>query len=125
VSHDLAVWDGPRPADDSEAGRVFQQLYARYIGCEDDVPPTPAIRGYVEALLERWIDMTDDDVDDLSPWSAGPLMNEAQGPVIYFAMRWSMCEQVSAEAAQMAADRGLICFDPQLERMRPPPHPSA
>jgi hypothetical protein len=121
VSYDLAVWEGLRPADDSEASRVFLQLYDRYLGSEGDVAPTPRIRGYVEALLERWTDLTEDDVDDLSPWSDGPLMNNAQGPIIYFAMRWSMCEEVSAEAAQMAAERGLVCFDPQLERTRPFP----
>jgi hypothetical protein len=121
VSYDLAVWEGERPADDAEALRTYQALYERYIGGSDDpVEPTPKIRRYVEALLERWIDMTEDE-DDISPWSAGPLMDEASGPFIYFAMRWSMCEEVSAQAARMADDHGLVCYDPQADRLRPTP----
>jgi hypothetical protein len=34
-------------------------------------------------------------------------------------MRDSMAEEVSAAAAQMAADRGLVCFDPQWNCLRP------
>ena len=81
-------------------------------------PPTPAIREYVAALLDRWIDMTEDD-EDISPWSDGPLVDNASGPIIYFAMRYSMADEVSAAAARMAADRGLVCFDPQWDRRRP------
>lgn len=120
MTYDLAVWEGPRPADDVEAGAAFQQLYAQYIGdAVGDVPPTARIRGYVEALLDRWIDLTEDD-DDLSPWADGPLIDNAQGPIVYFSMVWSRCEEVSAQAAQLAADHGLNCFDPQLDRSRPP-----
>ncbi|MET8283567.1 hypothetical protein ABZU91_32440, partial [Micromonospora sp. NPDC005174] len=73
---------------------------------------------YVHTLLERWIDMTEDE-EDASPWSDGPMIGNASGPIIYFAMRYSMCEEVSAEAAKMAAEQGLICFDPQWDRLRP------
>ena len=84
-----------------------------------EVPPTNAIRAYVEALLDRWIDMTEEDVDDISPWADGPLINNASGPIIYFAMRPSMADEVSAAAARMAVDRGLVCFDPQRDCLRP------
>ncbi|MGQ5259587.1 hypothetical protein ACTWLT_02395 [Micromonospora sp. ZYX-F-536] len=118
MSYDLAVWEGDEPTDDGEGGRVFQQLYRKYIDAEDETPPKPRIRAYVHALLERWIDMTEDE-EDVSPWSDGPMIGNASGPIIYFAMRYSMCEEVSAEAARMAAERGLICFDPQWDRLRP------
>lgn len=121
MSYDLAVWEGDQPADDVEGGRVFRQLYDKYIAAGGETPtptPTPHMRAYVDALLERWIDMTEDD-QDVSPWSDGPLVNNASGPIIYFSMRYSMCEQVSAEAARMAAERGLITFDPQWDRLRP------
>jgi hypothetical protein len=72
----------------------------------------------VEALLARWIDITEDE-DDVSPRSDGPLIDNASGPIIYFAMRYSMAEEVSAAAARMAADRGLVCFDPQWDCLRP------
>jgi hypothetical protein len=117
MSYDLAVWEGDQPADDATADEVYKQLYGAYAEGEDQ-PPALRIRAYVRALLERWVDMPDDE-DDVSPWSAGPLMNEASGPFIYFAMRYSMCEEVSAGAARMAAEHGLVCYDPQLQRLRP------
>jgi hypothetical protein len=120
MSYDLAVWEGEQPADDVEGRRVFRQLYDEYMhrGAKRDTPPTPHIQAYVGALLERWIDMTEDE-EDVSPWSDGPMINNASGPIIYFAMRYSMADEVSAEAATMAAERGLVCFDPQWDRLRP------
>ncbi|MET7751625.1 hypothetical protein [Micromonospora sp. NPDC005367] len=117
MSYDLAVWEGELPADDGAAGKVYDQLYAAYIEGEE-LPPTPRIRAYVLALLDRWVDMPDDE-HDVSRWSVGPLMDEASGSFVYFTVRYRMCEEVSAEAACMAADRGLVCYDPQWERLRP------
>jgi hypothetical protein len=119
VTYDLAVWEGERPADDS-SGAYFKSLYERYIDTDVEIPPTPAIRAYVETLLQRWIDMTED-VDDVSPWADGPLINNAAGPVIYFAMRPSMADEVSAAAARMAESQGLVCYDPQWDCLRPAP----
>ena len=83
-----------------------------------DEPPTPAIRGYVKALLERWPDI-DIDAGEDSPWATGPLMSEAVGPFFYFPMVFSMADEASEYAAQVAAEHGLVCFDPQLSRLRP------
>ncbi|MFG2045606.1 hypothetical protein [Dactylosporangium sp. NPDC048998] len=118
MTYDLAVWEGDRP-DESDAARVFATLYDRYIGGGDS-PPTPAIRAYVESLLDRWYEMGDPrDLDDTSPWSDAPLMNDASGPIVYFGMRYSMADEVSAACAQMAAERGLVCFDVQWNQLRP------
>jgi hypothetical protein len=120
VTYDLAVWEGDRP-DEALAGETFRVLYDRYIGYDGvAAEPTPAIRAYVEALLDRWYEMGDPrDVDDTSPWSDAPLMNNANGPIIHFAMRYSMAEEVSAACARIAAERGLVCFDVQWNRLRP------
>jgi hypothetical protein len=118
MSYDLAVWEGERPADDKTAGRAFNDLYDRLIDAEVGQPPTDRITAYVAALLERWCDLTEDE-DDTSPWSTGPLIGEARGPLIYFPMRWSMAEEASAFAADVARSRGLVCFDPQLNKVRP------
>jgi hypothetical protein len=92
MSYDLAVWEGERPADDRAAGRAFMDLYDRYVDTEAEHPPTERIAAYVAALLERWCDVTED-VEDTSPWSTGPLIGEARGPLVYFPMRWSMAER--------------------------------
>ena len=109
MSYDLAVWDGDKPADNAMAGEVFTQLYDRYIDTDEE---------YVAALLARWVDLTEDE-EDTSPWSTGPLIGEAAGPLIYFPMRYSMAEEASAYAAHLAASMGLVCFDPQLRLLRP------
>ncbi|MGN6694787.1 MAG: hypothetical protein ACTHN0_11490, partial [Aquihabitans sp.] len=79
---------------------------------------TPAIVAYVDALLARWPDITTDGGAD-SPWADGPLINNATGPVISFSMRWSAAEDASWLAAELAQTHGLVCFDPQAERLRP------
>ncbi|MFB9415932.1 hypothetical protein [Dactylosporangium matsuzakiense] len=118
MSYDLAVWEGDRP-DESDAAQVFRTLYERYFDGAGS-PPTQAIRAYVESLLDRWYELGDPrDVDDTSPWSDGPLMNNASGPIMYFAMRYSMADEISAACAQMAAERGLVCFDVQWNQLRP------
>lgn len=118
MSYDLAVWEGERPADDKAARQAFINLYGRYVDTDVEHPPHERIADYVAALLERWCDLTEDE-EDTSPWSTGPLIGEASGPLVYFPMRWSMAEEASAYAATLADSMGLICFDPQQKRLRP------
>ncbi|WP_229927919.1 hypothetical protein [Kitasatospora indigofera] len=73
------------------------------------------IAAFVSALLERW----PEDEYDTSPWSTGPLIREARGPLIYFPMRWGMAVEASAYAAEVASSTGLNCFDPQARQLRP------
>ncbi|MFE2229937.1 hypothetical protein [Streptomyces kronopolitis] len=119
MSYDLAVWEGDRPADDAAAALCFTDLYDRYIATEKPaVPPVERIAAFVSTLLELWPDLTEDE-DDTSPWSTGPLIREARGPLIYFPMRWSMAAEASAYAAGVASSMGLNCFDPQARQLRP------
>ncbi|MER5399818.1 hypothetical protein [Streptomyces sp. NPDC002599] len=118
MSYDLAVWEGERPTDDRTAGRVFNDLYDCYLDGENMLPPSERIAAYVGALLERWCDVTKD-VEEASPWAAGPLISEASGPVIYFALRWDRAEEASAYAAALAGSMGLVCFDLQQRQLRP------
>ena len=47
-----------------------------------------------------------------SPWAAGPLLEEASGRTIYFAVAWSAADEVPPVAASIAAELGLVCYDP-------------
>ncbi|WP_307721578.1 hypothetical protein [Embleya hyalina] len=85
---------------------------------EPVVPPADRITAFVAALLERWPDPTENDDED-SPWSAGTLIGAACGPLIYFSMSWSMAEEASAHAAEVASSLGLNCFDPRARQLRP------
>ncbi|MEU7950622.1 hypothetical protein AB0B62_05500 [Micromonospora chalcea] len=117
MSYDLAVGDGEMPADDDVAGEVYEQLCTEYLEGEEQ-PPSPRIRAFVLALLNRWPDLHGDE-QGVSPWPGGPLLDEASGPIAYLTIRWSVCEEVSAQATRIAAAHELVCYDPQRERLRP------
>lgn len=117
MSYDLAVWEGERPANDLAAAAEFQRLYDRYIDSGEPSAPTPRIAAYALALLDRYPDISTPAGED-SPWSTSPLMNEASGPLMYFPMVGNRCDEVSAWAAQLAAEHGLNCYDPQWNQLR-------
>ncbi|MEV4289294.1 hypothetical protein AB0K40_27615 [Nonomuraea bangladeshensis] len=122
MSYDLAVWEGKRPANDQEAGEMHSALYDRYVETDAETPPTPLIAEFVERLLQRWPDLGEVDEDDEGyediPWSTSPLIGEAIGPYIYFPMVYRRAKEASAYAVQAAAELGLYCYDPQMDRLR-------
>ncbi|CAG6396900.1 hypothetical protein SCOCK_490013 [Actinacidiphila cocklensis] len=61
--------------------------------------------------------MTEDELD-ISPWCSGPLIDEASGPLFYFGLRWSMAEEASAYAAELASSMDLVCFDVSMDKLR-------
>lgn len=83
------------------------------VDTEEEFPPSPRIAEYVAGLLARWVDLTEDE-EDTSPWSTGPLIGEASGPFVYFPMRYSMAEEASAYAADLAASMGLFATTRRL-----------
>lgn len=119
MSYDLAVWEGDRPANDFAAGAEFERLYDRYMGSDAPLAPTARVAAYVEALLARYPDLTTEAGEE-SPWSDGPLINDARGPLLYFPMAWSRCEEASEWAAHLAEEHGLNCYDPQWKQLRTP-----
>jgi len=63
---------------------------------DQPIPPTARIRRYVDDLVTRWPDITTEAGDD-SPWANGPLVGNASGPMIYFAMITSSGPEVVDE----------------------------
>jgi hypothetical protein len=118
MSYDLAVWEGQLPESHEAAAAVYQQLMERLEAGEADSAPTASIGAYVDTLLARWPDITANDGEQ-SPWADGPLINNAFGDAIYFSMVWSAADEASAFAAQVAESHGLVCYDPQIEALRP------
>ena len=99
---------------------MFESLYELYIESDVQTLPSPAIAGYVAALLERYPEMTevDDDSVDASPWSDGPLIDNASGPFIYFGfVRNEALNEAWTHAVDTARSMGLVSFDPQSERL--------
>ncbi|WP_026554116.1 hypothetical protein [Arthrobacter sp. 35W] len=116
MSYDLAVWEGELPSTDEELAVAFDENMA-ILDSEPAPEPSPRIRAYVDALLARWPDL-DFGAENDSPWSDGPLIGNAAGPVIYFGMVYDQAEEASEFAAQLAREHGLVCLDPQMEALR-------
>ncbi|MER6687257.1 hypothetical protein [Streptomyces olivaceoviridis] len=115
MSYDLAVWDGDRPLDDGQAGSTYDEFFERYLESDDVVvPPVPRIVAYVEALVARY-----PDAEGSGVWASPPVIEEASGPMVYLLMSYGRAEEVSEYASALAREHGLVCFDPQAERLRP------
>ena len=115
MTFDLAVWEGERPATDEAAAEIYEQLMDRLEQGELE-PPTERIRTYIAALLARWPDIDQEGGED-SPWADSPLIENAFGSAIYFAMVWSRADEAGEFAARTAQQHGLVCYDPQSERL--------
>jgi hypothetical protein len=103
VSYDFAIWEGDAPTQ-----AAFEDLYERYIEA-DGQPPTTRIRAFCEALDAQFPGPQSED----SPWAAGGAVDNASGPLVYVAVSYSRADEVGAVASQLAAEHGLVFFDPQ------------
>jgi hypothetical protein len=111
MSYDIAVWEGDRPTDDQNAGSTYDELYQRYLESEEnEEPPNPRIKAYVDALLERYPDDAEDGV-----WSVS--QDDGSGPIVYLTVLYSRAEEVSEYAGELATRHGLVCFDVQTGRV--------
>lgn len=111
MSFDLAVWEGERPASDAAALREYERIMDA-LETGEAQPPTPAIAAFVAALVQRW-----PDDDEASPWSASPIIGDASGSTFYTGVVWSRADEAGAFIAETARAHGLVCFDPQAERL--------
>lgn len=117
MTYDLAVWAGDRPLTDAKAARVFHHLYDRFMTECGHVPVLPLIDQYAEALVDRWAHV-ESQGNMHSPWISGPHLGSASGPLLYFTVRSSRAAEVVTFAANVAAEFGLVCFDPQTGELR-------
>jgi len=114
VTYTLAVWDGEMPADDEQATAEFNRLVE--LTEDDDIPPTQKIRRYVETLLSRWPDITEEGGEN-SPWADGPLMGDADGPLFVFGLCTFLGEEPFIYCQALAKEHALVFFDPAEEQL--------
>jgi hypothetical protein len=110
---------GPVGIGDREIQRAVLKAQAMAVESALRCSPSPAIRRFVEALLARHPDLTeldDAEVDD-SPWADGPLIGNASGSFIYFALVHSRAKEVLPFIVETAAPERLVVYDPQTERL--------
>lgn len=118
MSYDLTVWVGKRPADDEAADEQYEEvmeLLEEAADEPDEAPaPGPQIRAYLDALVQKWpYDAPD------SPWAAVPLTDDAAGDAAIVTLVSDRSEKAADFVARLAAEHGLVCYDPQLGTLRP------
>lgn len=122
MSYDLAVWEGRRPSTGADAAAEYEErmdaMERALQGSDEPAPPTAGIRAFVEEALARYPELADDSGPEC-PWASAPLIEEAVGDFIYFPMTFSGAEYARDVIADIAHARGLVCFDPQVERLLP------
>lgn len=125
MSFDLAVWEGPLPASAGAATAEYERrMEAMEAALDRDAEPppaTPAIRAFVEAALARYPEL-DEHSGDECPWASSPLIAEAVGDLIYFPLTFQGAAYAADVLAGIAQEQGLVCYDPQSERLLPDPH---
>jgi hypothetical protein len=116
MSYVLAVWEGPAPADDAAAETDFEGGMAL---AEAGVPPTPAMRRYVDTLAERYPDVVDlpEDEMEASPWETSPPIAHAAGSFFHIDMPSSAPDAALEFFIRTALDQGLVVFDAQDGRV--------
>ncbi|WP_207128333.1 hypothetical protein [Actinocatenispora comari] len=116
MSYDLAVWEGDQPADGDAAQAAFERLAEAYLEFDGQGhAPRDRIRTYVEALVARHGDLAD---TASAPWAVGDLITEVHGPIVCLPITSAHAVAISADAARLASEMSLGCFDLQQGRTR-------
>lgn len=112
MSYDVAIWAGPRPADDDQAAEEFERRAEALESEEAPEPASPALVGFLDELLAVLPPLDDSD-DPRSPWATGPEPGDVSGDFAYLTMTYPGAETSLDTVAEVARRRGLVCFDPQ------------
>ena len=80
--------------------------------------PDPKLQAFVAALLERYPDLSEENPEAV--WAAGPLQDEVVGSFLNVAVAWKRSDEVWAFFRETARIHGLVCYDPQSERIYEP-----
>jgi hypothetical protein len=95
----------PSSADDAE--RIFEDLRS---SVSDEDPPTDVIRSYVEELLHRWPDITQDGGKD-SPWADRTLSANACGRFLVFSLVSNSLNESIPYCVEVARRRRIVLHD--------------
>lgn len=88
---------------------------------EEDTLPPPGVEmsRFVGELERRWPSLDEDPAG--SPWACWPLWQPIVGGGTALNVAWSRADEVYAVVREVAADAGVIVFDPQAEELLFPP----
>jgi hypothetical protein len=120
VSFDLGVWFEPEPITAAEAAAKYERL------CDGDlagVVDNERVTAFYQALTARYPELTDQPETDLDgPWST--TLDRSAGHVI-MPIIWPRAAEMRTVVRELAAEHGLVCFDPQTGDVDNPVRPMA
>jgi hypothetical protein len=97
---------------DPRAKDFEERLYAYY---DEGHAPDPALLNFVSALLARFPESGAD-----SPWVDSPLTDDISGDFLNAGVAWKRSDEVWTFFRETAKAHGLICYDPQSEKVYEP-----
>lgn len=109
MSFDLHVWHEPEPISAELAQAKLDRWDAGEPGAFQAHPAVPAL---LAALLDRFppLESLSDADADRGAWSMTPDPDEA---MLALSCVWSRADEVRQAVTQLAAEHGLVCYDPQ------------
>ncbi|MGC4755582.1 hypothetical protein [Micromonospora trifolii] len=116
MSFDLYVWHEDQSVTAAEARAKLERW-------GDGVPEVfaahPAVERFYDALLDRFPPLEslgDDDIDRLGVWSMTPERSDA---IVAVSCVWSRADEVGTAVLTLAAEHGLICYEPGYHVVNP------
>ncbi|WP_326949844.1 hypothetical protein OG439_14330 [Amycolatopsis sp. NBC_01307] len=116
MSFDLYIWRERHPITDERAAELCRQLGD---GRDDVVDPDARVLAFRDELAGRFPDLESLSVDELesSPWAMSP---DATPRRVILCMSWSRLDGAVSFVLELAGRHGLVCFDPQSQRVHNP-----
>lgn len=117
MSYDLYLWHSPKPVTAQQAMAICHQLAASQGDC---VVPHNAVLAFYQDLIARFppLESIADDELESSPWNMSP---DATPSRVILVIGHSRVGQVGLTVEELAAQHGLVCFDPQSAVVHHPP----
>ncbi|MEU8015903.1 hypothetical protein AB0B74_08020 [Micromonospora parva] len=116
MSFDLYVWHEEQPVTAAEARAKLERWGD---GAQEVFAAHPAVGRFYDALLDRFPPLEslgEDDIDRLGVWSMTPERSDA---IVAVSCVWSRADDVGTAVLTLAAEHGLICYEPGYHVVNP------
>ena len=120
MSYDLALWVGERPTSDEAAADEYERRMSYLEELDDEArlaPASPRVQAFLEELLREFPPLGESEDDGDSPWAVGPEPGDVNGDLVYLNMTFAGAERAYDGVLEIARRHGLVCYDPQEERL--------
>jgi len=121
MSYDLCIWHGTRAVSAKEADEIFGALCeARALPPTAGVTDSPAVGAFLAALSAQYpdLDTLPEEAAADSPWSFG-FVHSGRHVELYIS--FSAPDEVMQTVLTLAAEHGLVVYDPQGPSVYLPP----